>query len=61
MYRIQRTCKKCLSKASIKEDGIVTPWNGVLLEKLIVVQVVIKFPDFCGTSRFIVVFTRARY
>ena len=28
---------------------LLTPWNRVLLEKLIGLQVVKKFPTFCGT------------
>jgi len=37
----------------------LTPWNGALLERIIVIQVVKKFPAFYGTQRFIAVFTRA--
>jgi hypothetical protein len=40
---------------------LFTEWNRVLLEKLIVVQLVNKFPCFCGNRRFIIVFTRARH
>jgi hypothetical protein len=36
---------------------LVTPWRRVLLEKLIVTQLVKKFAAFCGTRRFIAVFT----
>jgi len=38
--------------------GPVSPWSRVL-EKLIVNQLVKKFPTFCGTRRFITMFTRA--
>jgi hypothetical protein len=31
----------------------VTPWSTVLLEKLIVAQLIKKFPAFYGTRRFI--------
>jgi hypothetical protein len=37
-----------------------TPWSRVL-EKLIVDQLVKKFPAFHGTRRFITVFTRTRH
>jgi hypothetical protein len=36
-----------------------TSWSGVFLEKLIVTQLVKKFPTFYGTQRFITEFTRA--
>jgi hypothetical protein len=38
---------------------ILTPWKTVHVEKLIVAQVVKKFPAFHGTRRFITVFTTA--
>lgn len=33
----------------------LTQWNWVLLEKLLVLQLVKRFPTYCGTWRFIVV------
>jgi hypothetical protein len=39
----------------------LTPWSRALLEKLIVTQIVKKFPVFYGTRRFITVFTRAHH
>jgi hypothetical protein len=39
---------------------IITPWSRVLLEKLIVTQLVKKFPTFYGTQRFFTVLTGAR-
>jgi hypothetical protein len=39
----------------------LTLWGRDLLEKLIVTQLVKKFPAFYGTWRFITVFTRARH
>ena len=39
----------------------LTPWRRVLLEKLTDSQLVKKFPQFCGTRRFINAFTRARH
>jgi len=36
-------------------------WSKVLPEKLIGLQLVKKFPAFCGTRRFIIAFTRARH
>jgi hypothetical protein len=40
---------------------LLTPWSTVLLEKLIGLQLVMKFPAFYGTRRFIIAFTRARH
>jgi hypothetical protein len=37
------------------------PWNRVLLEKLIGVQPVKKFPAFNGTRMIITAFTNARH
>jgi len=39
----------------------LNPWSRVLLEKLIVAQLVKKFPAFYGTRSFITVFTTAGY
>jgi hypothetical protein len=39
----------------------LTPWGRVLLEKLIVTQLVKKFPAFYGSQMFIAVFTRAHH
>jgi len=38
---------------------VLTPCSRVLLENLIVAQLVKTFPAFCGTQRFITVFTKA--
>ena len=38
---------------------LLTPWSGVLLEKLTGFQLVKKFPAFYGTRRFISAFTSA--
>jgi hypothetical protein len=37
----------------------LTPWSRILLQKLIVTQLVKKFPALYGTRRYITVFTRA--
>ena len=39
--------------------NLLTPWNGVLLEKLTGLQLVKEFPAFCGTRKFITAFTSA--
>jgi hypothetical protein len=39
----------------------VTPWSGVLLEKLTGFQIVKKFPAFYETRRFITSVTTARH
>jgi hypothetical protein len=40
---------------------ILTAWNRVLLEKLIVAQPFKKYPTVFGTRRFITKFTRAHH
>jgi len=40
---------------------LLTPWCRVLLEKLTGLQLVMKFPAFYGTRRFITALTRARH
>ena len=42
-------------------DDLLTPWCRVLLEKLIGLQLVKKFPAFHGTRRFITVLTSVRH
>jgi hypothetical protein len=39
---------------------LLTPWSTAPLEKLIVTQLVKKFPAFYVTPRFIAVFTKLR-
>jgi hypothetical protein len=39
----------------------LTPWGRVLLEKLIVAQIVRKFPTFYVAQRFITMFTGAHH
>jgi len=52
-----------LSSSHRDRDDINTPttWIIVLCEKLIVTQLVKKFPAFYTTRKFITLFTRARY
>jgi len=40
---------------------LLTPWSRVLLEKLIGLQLVKKFPAFYGTRRFIIAFKSSRH
>ena len=40
---------------------LLTPWSRVLLEKLVSLQIVKKFPEFYGTRSFITEFTSARH
>ena len=40
---------------------LLTPWSRVLLEKLTGLQLVKKFPAFCGTRKFITALTSARH
>ena len=40
---------------------LLTPWSRVLLEKLAILQLVKKFPAFCGTRRFLTALTSARH
>jgi hypothetical protein len=41
--------------------GRPTPWSKVLPEKLTVPQLVIKFPTFYATQRFVTIFTHAHH
>jgi hypothetical protein len=34
------------------------PWSRVLIDKSVVTLLVKKFPTFCGTERFVSIFTR---
>jgi len=59
-----RFCIKLLGSAKlIFNIGILklTPRSKVLLENLTVIQLVKKFPAFCGTHRFITMFTKAHH
>ena len=40
---------------------LLAPWSRVLLEKLASLQLVKKFPAFCGTRRFLTALTNARH
>ena len=40
---------------------LLTPWSRVLLEKLLVLQLIKKFPSFYGTRKFITILTSARH
>jgi len=40
---------------------LLTPFSRFLLEKLIVFQLVKKFPEFCGSRKFITAFVRAHH
>jgi hypothetical protein len=40
---------------------ILTPWCRVLLEKLTGLQLVKKFPAFCGIRRFITALTSVKF
>ena len=50
----------CCPNYSVHLWYLLTPWSRGLSEKLAVSQLVRKFTTFCGTRRFITVFTRAR-
>ena len=45
----------------IKTTNLLTPWCGVLLEKLTGLQLVKKFPVFHGTRRFSTALTSVRH
>jgi hypothetical protein len=51
----------CLVELTYLLTYLLTPWSTILLEKVTGLQLVKKFPAFCGTRRFITAFTRARY
>jgi hypothetical protein len=51
-----------LQDDSIEQQSLKSlTWSRVLLEKLIVTQLVKKYPTFDGTRSFITVFTTARH
>jgi len=66
-WRILTTHKPCLSITTswlftfALLTYLFTPWSRVLLEKLTGSQLVIKFPAFYETRRFITAFTSARH
>jgi hypothetical protein len=49
------------SSIRMRDQASLTVWNGVLLEKLTVTQLVNKYPVFYGLRIFIAVFTRTRH
>jgi hypothetical protein len=58
-------CQSVATVVTTKEQRVLTvlkltPWRWVLLQKLIVPQLLNKFPALGVTRRFITVFTRAR-
>jgi hypothetical protein len=55
VYGVQYTIT---NKQTNKPINQLTPWRRVLLEKLIVIQLVKKFPAIYGTQMFITMFTR---
>jgi len=58
------SCIQCPFTISIKTNQLtnqLTPWSKVLLERLLVTQLVKKFPAFYGTRTLITVFTTARH
>ena len=48
-------------KSSLNVTYLLTPWTRVLHEKLASLQLVKKFPAFCGTRRFLTALTSARH
>jgi hypothetical protein len=58
-HSISPRCEYVLTGCTV---GFITkrPWSRVL-EKLVVTQLVRKFPAFSGTRRFITVFTEAHH
>ena len=51
----------CCKKSWTFNTCLFTQWSRVLLEQLTDCLIVKRFPTFCGTRKFIVVFTSARY
>jgi len=61
IYRISRPCEgRSCSRRHLRILGQIMPCCRIFLEKLIVTQLVNKFPAFYGTLRFITMFTRDR-
>jgi len=55
-----RPCPEA-DESSLHLTNQPTQWSGVLLEKLIVTQLVKKFPTFHEDRKFLTVFTRNRH
>jgi hypothetical protein len=47
--------------ATVSSYSQLTLWKRAAIEKMIIIQLVRKFPALCGTQRFISIFTRARH
>jgi hypothetical protein len=59
--RIFRIRVIALSPGQSYEGQRLTPWNTVLLDKLIAAQLMKEFPMTYGNRRFVTMFTRGRY
>jgi len=62
-YKVFNFCMLILKRSKAEDCTkhiCLTPCSSVLLKKLIVTQLVKKFPAFYGTRSFITAFTRAR-
>jgi len=53
--------KRCILLVVLILTYLLTPWCRVLLEQLTGLQLVKKFPAFCGTPRFITALTSVRH
>lgn len=53
--------KRSLSRLFTAYNRWLTPWSRFVLEKLVVLQSLKKFPAFVGTRRFITTFTTTRH
>jgi hypothetical protein len=51
-----KTVKRC---GHVSAHSLTHSWSWALLQKLPIVQLLKNFPAFCGTRRFITMFTRA--
>jgi hypothetical protein len=54
-------CQELYSAVVLTTPYLLTPWSRVLLEKLSSFQIVMKFPEFYGTQRFITAVTSAHH
>jgi len=54
-------CVCVCARVSVRPSIHPSPWRGGLLKKVMVTQLVKKFPTFYGTWRYITMFTRAHH
>jgi len=63
LYRHSDNCtlliRRPTDRPTIQQTNHSTPWIRIILKKLIVTQLLKRFSAFCGTRRFITVYTKS--